>query len=71
MALQKWRKCYMGNNNNNNIILEVTETYADQINTPINVVPKTKMLIEKWQWRGGEGREDVLHFIKSQVKTNS
>lgn len=43
MAPQKWRKHYMLNNNNE--ILEATETYADQINTPVNVVSKTKMLI--------------------------
>lgn len=36
----KLRKCYMGNNN------KIPETYADQINTSINVVTKTKKLME-------------------------
>ena len=35
----------MGNNNNK--MLEATETYDDQINTPSNVVPKIKKLIER------------------------
>lgn len=40
----------MGNNNNKT--LEATETYADQINTPLNVVPKIKKangkIVEGW-----------------------
>lgn len=51
----------------NNKILEATRSYADEINTPINTVLKVKMLIEGWQWRGGEGRKDMLHCFRSQV----
>lgn len=38
MALQKWGKCYIGNNINSEKILKAAEIYVDQINTPINVV---------------------------------